>query len=671
MAKELLNGEVVVRDADNNGVIPVLQANSDGLAGKGLDTGRTVVRDTETGGIIPVVEVQGAGGGGTTPIVTADSDTIKHTGNGTAGSPLMSEITDEVARVYKLTETVKLSAIQVGDNLAGKTLVFDTSLDTTGIVAYVNFGNARLILDASELPEGTFGIETSTGLNIIAYGSTWNVTSLTLPADLQEVTSITNANNPIFESTTYEETVNVDPEYNYNSIEALKESTANFETITNKVPISSGSTAEQYPTAKSVWDLVQDVAATIPSGGLKIPISIDLESNLPDVTTLQPGDYYYIQNMDVTAAERTGKAWVNYTDPEDVSTPLRYYMVIDQYQSMDGISITQTGGGAWEVNQEWLKGAIDVATVTSNGLMAAGDRVTLNNLNRGFIIGLSAIQNSSSAVTLRSTYSNPTLGNSVGVDTVLNAATTTTAGVLTAEDKTKLDGLIGVPSNGNTNQFLIFTGGAPYWMPPMTQAMLNAGTESTARTISASLLKANFATKDVATQTIDGLMSAADKAKLDSLPTATTIALTSSILRQVFQKTTNATQINIATNTTYSGITMLAPFAGDAEIQFDTTFVSNAATLALLANLLDLVIPVTVEPFYQNSAGTTVSAGKAEFTIQRNGKNQTRSTRVYATDIKEGGTITVRITAGTFPTLGGTASLSIPAGTISLLSIRG
>jgi hypothetical protein len=112
-----------------------------------------------------------------------------------------------------------------------------------------------------------------------------------------------------------------------------------YEQISNKVDVSSQATATQYPTAKSVWDLVQDVIATIPAGGLKVPLSINLESILPDPATLAPGDYFFIQNMDETAEGHTGRAWVNYTDPTDTETELIYYKVTDQYFDADGTSL--------------------------------------------------------------------------------------------------------------------------------------------------------------------------------------------------------------------------------------------------------------------------------------------------------------------------------------------
>lgn len=127
-----------------------------------------------------------------------------------------------------------------------------------------------------------------------------------------------------------------------------------YEEKSNKVEISASSTDQQYPTASSVWNLIQNVIADIPAGGLKIPISVDLESNLPDISTLEDGDYFFIQNMDESSPDHTGRAWVNTVDGTK-----QYFKVIDQYQHMDGISIVQNGAGAWEVSTTWLNGVLE------------------------------------------------------------------------------------------------------------------------------------------------------------------------------------------------------------------------------------------------------------------------------------------------------------------------
>ena len=119
-----------------------------------------------------------------------------------------------------------------------------------------------------------------------------------------------------------------------------------FEQKVNKVDISSSSTKDQYPNAKSVYDFVTDAIASIPQG-LSIPISITDESQLP--TTANDGDYYFIQDMTTTAPGHTGRAWWNNG---------QWYKIYDQYQSMDGVSIVQTGSGTWEVSTTWLNNVL-------------------------------------------------------------------------------------------------------------------------------------------------------------------------------------------------------------------------------------------------------------------------------------------------------------------------
>ena len=150
-----------------------------------------------------------------------------------------------------------------------------------------------------------------------------------------------------------------------------------LEKTSNKVSLSSSSTETQYPNAKSVYDFVMSTVETLPQG-LKIPISIQLESSLP--STAEDGDYYFIQNMDITAPDKTGRAWWNNG---------QWYKVFDQYQSMDGVSIVQTGGGSWQVSTEWLHGVLNLATVATSGKYSdlSGTPTNLSQFNNdsGFI----------------------------------------------------------------------------------------------------------------------------------------------------------------------------------------------------------------------------------------------------------------------------------------------
>ena len=123
-----------------------------------------------------------------------------------------------------------------------------------------------------------------------------------------------------------------------------------YELLINKTAVTELSTSEEYANAKSVWDLCQAIAATIPPGGLNVPKEIDLESELP--ATGEDGDFYIIQDMDETKPGHTGKAWWN-TD--------KWLKVFDQYYTADGESIVLTPTGRLSVDRPWLDSIIEAA----------------------------------------------------------------------------------------------------------------------------------------------------------------------------------------------------------------------------------------------------------------------------------------------------------------------
>jgi hypothetical protein len=68
------------------------------------------------------------------------------------------------------------------------------------------------------------------------------------------------------------------------------------------------------PDATNAWlPFDEFIASLVPESGLHIPIEIALESDLP-TEGQQDGDYYVIQEMDVTAPGHTGRAWWNNGD---------------------------------------------------------------------------------------------------------------------------------------------------------------------------------------------------------------------------------------------------------------------------------------------------------------------------------------------------------------------
>ena len=120
-------------------------------------------------------------------------------------------------------------------------------------------------------------------------------------------------------------------------------------------------------------EMLDEAISTIPSGGLRIPIRIELESiGLPDPATLTAdniGDFYIIQTMDTTAGGHTGKAWVNYQD-NNPANPIIIYKVHDHYYSADGESIIITPSGQLAVSATWLESTLEITDV-GRGVISA------------------------------------------------------------------------------------------------------------------------------------------------------------------------------------------------------------------------------------------------------------------------------------------------------------
>jgi hypothetical protein len=119
----------------------------------------------------------------------------------------------------------------------------------------------------------------------------------------------------------------------YVTAEYFAEKSAKKEDKKNKVALSEAATEDQYPNAKSTWNLIQEVAATVPAGGLMTPAEWPSESTLPDPAALPIGTYYFVQDMDISAPGHSGRAWVNYTDPSDNGSAPIWYKVHDQFMA--------------------------------------------------------------------------------------------------------------------------------------------------------------------------------------------------------------------------------------------------------------------------------------------------------------------------------------------------
>jgi hypothetical protein len=136
-----------------------------------------------------------------------------------------------------------------------------------------------------------------------------------------------------------------------------------------------------------------------------------------------------------------------------------------------------------------------------------------------------------------------TVASSTGTDAVIPAVTTTQAGVLTASDKTKLDGIeAGAQVNVGTNITTV---------PAASTVAINSSTGTDA-------------TMAAATQTLAGVMTAADKAKLDGIA--------------------SGAQANVATNlttsTAASTLTVNSSTGTNATLSAATTTLAGVMTAA-------------------------------------------------------------------------------------------
>lgn len=146
----------------------------------------------------------------------------------------------------------------------------------------------------------------------------------------------------------------------------------------------------------------------------------------------------------------------------------------------------------------------ELAVTTDTGELYVGDKdkqVVKINENTTY-----TLTKSGSTITLKgSDGSTQTVSDS---NTTYNAATTSAAGLMSATDKSKLNG--------------IATGANKYSLPTASSSTLGGVKVGTNLSISNGVLSATDTKYDTATTSAAGLMSAADKSKLDGMTATTT-----------------------------------------------------------------------------------------------------------------------------------------------------
>jgi hypothetical protein len=152
------------------------------------------------------------------------------------------------------------------------------------------------------------------------------------------------------------------------------------------------------------------------------------------------------------------------------------------------LSASRDGSSVTVISNTGQDATLPAATTTLAGVMTASDKSKLNGIPSGGGVGVTNLSASRDA-------SSMTVFSDTGLDANLPAATAALAGVMSAADKTKLDGITGTGGGGVTN--LTFSRDA-----------------SSVTVISDT---GNDANLPAASATLAGVMSAADKTKLDGI----------------------------------------------------------------------------------------------------------------------------------------------------------
>jgi hypothetical protein len=186
--------------------------------------------------------------------------------------------------------------------------------------------------------------------------------------------------------------------------------------------------------------------------------------------------YYNTADGNIYIWDGIGAAWVDLTSQGSGSTNL---------------TTTANGTTVTVVSSTGTDGIIGAATITVAGVMTAADKTKLDGIATGAEVNV----DTNIAQGTRTTTTVP-VTSSTGTDATLDAATTTLAGVMTSADKTKLDGIT-AGANVNVDTDITVT-----QVGDVVTVLSSDGTDDTIA---------------VGTQTNAGVLSTADKIKLDAI----------------------------------------------------------------------------------------------------------------------------------------------------------
>ena len=310
----------------------------------------------------------------------------------------------------------------------------------------------------------------------------------------------------------------------------------------------------------------------------------------------------------------------------------------------------------------------DVATQSTNGLMSAADKTKLDgiaeNANNYTHPGYTAQASGLYKVTVDGTGHVSAVAavaksdiTALGIpesDTTYSAATTSAEGLMSAADKTKLDGVT-AGANKYTHPRYTARASGLYKVTVDGTGHVSAATAVTKSDITALGIPESDTTYSAATTSAEGLMSAADKTKLDGVTAGAnkyTHPRYTARASGLYKVTVDGTgHVSAATAVTKSDITALGiPIGEDHEITF-----SNIATGITVPNGIGKdkcycytvgklgFLSITFESEY-NTSGTAIAAGKTLFYVE--GVPKSIHTRYSSQNDEDGDFIAIRSSDG-------------------------
>ena len=265
------------------------------------------------------------------------------------------------------------------------------------------------------------------------------------------------------------------------------------------------------------------------------------EDNWTDLIDLTTLDYESIRNLPmINGVQLTGNKSI-----EELGIARRNEGVSSIARNGTTFTVTRPDGSNFTFTQQDT--TYNDATTIQSGLMSSTDKLKLNGIASGAEVNQNAFSNIKVGVTTLTADkktdtlefvggANVILGvtpneNKVMIashDTTYSDATTSESGLMSATDKTKLDG-IESGAEVNQNAFSKFTfeadsGGGAYLIDATSEADIftfkmgeNISISQDLMRQNAVIISANDTTYNDATQSTHGLMTATDKTKLDSI----------------------------------------------------------------------------------------------------------------------------------------------------------